>query len=65
VFAKYHGNYRHIASGDSGVALRTLSGAPYERKTNKEMSVGDLWTWLSKMVAQKEMLTAGTPPGSD
>jgi len=28
-FAKYHGNYGHIVGGDSRMAARTLSGAPY------------------------------------
>jgi hypothetical protein len=29
-FAKYHGNYNHIVGGDSRLAARTLSGAPYD-----------------------------------
>ena len=64
-FAKYHGNYRHTASGNSGAAIRTLSGAPYERKVNSSMSVGNLWTWLSEMVTQRTMLTASCPKGDD
>ena len=27
-FAKYHGNYQHIAGGDTRIALKTLAGAP-------------------------------------
>ena len=37
--AKYHGNYHHIVDGNSKIAARTLSGAPFTIEEHKKSGV--------------------------
>lgn len=64
-FAKYHGNYVHIEGGDSGYAVRTLTGAPRASYNNSKKSADELWAIISAADLAKDIITAGSPAGSD
>ena len=64
-FAKYHGNYLHIAGGWPTVGARTVAGGPGETYSHSEFSADDLWTMLKKHDGLDDILQAGTPGTSD
>ena len=64
-FAKYHGNYAHIEGGEPFRAVKTMTGAPYMTYSHKDHTPDQLWERLSKHDARKDIMTAGSPAGSD
>ena len=64
-FAKYYGNYYHIEGGFPEVAVRTMNGGPHEEYDNTEMSEDKLWRTLLDHDGRKDIITAGSPAGSD
>lgn len=59
-FAKYHGNYAHIVGGDSRLAARTLSGAPYDSFSHSEVGADQIWEKLSKRDQVDELIQVNT-----
>jgi hypothetical protein len=64
-FAKYHGNYMHIAGGDPAIALRTLSGAPYTDFYHDAKTIDELWDAIVEHDNANEMIQGGTNGGND
>ena len=72
-FAKYWGNYGHIAGGDSVMAVRTLMGTPYEymRHTAKPtdadyaQKIDELWKWLLEHANGDSICNCGTHGNDD
>jgi hypothetical protein len=59
-FAKYHGNYSHIVGGDSRLAARTLSGAPYDTYGHTDYSKADIIQQLSHRDSNDELIQVNT-----
>lgn len=64
-FAKYHGDYNHIVGGLSGLAVRTMTGAPYDTFTHAKMNKYDVHDEIMKADARDDIITMGSMPGSD
>ena len=64
-FAKYWGNYGHIVSGSSNIAMKTLIGSPFKTIKTDEKTVDWLWDWIHKYANTDHMLTAGSRGTSD
>ena len=64
-FAKHHGNYLHIEGGDPAFAIRTMTGAPFDRYDHKKISAWDLWQKLVAHDKAGDIMSAGSPAGSD
>ena len=64
-FAKLHGNYAHIEGGDPGVAIQTITGAPYERYEHSKMDKDDLWNRLVTHDRNNDIMSCVSPAGSD
>lgn len=62
-FAKYHGNYEHLAGGNFMYAVRTLSGAPYlhVRHRYSANTADSVWATLTEMDGGDHIIGAGTP----
>jgi len=63
-FAKYHGNYMHIAGGDPLQSVKTISGAPGKYIGHANTTVEDLWTALSEHDGSDDTIQAGTAGGT-
>ena len=59
-FAKYHGNYAHIVGGDSRIAAKTLSNAPYDSLNHTEYSKDLLYAELKSRDNSKELIQVNT-----
>lgn len=57
-YAKLYGSYQRIEGGNPSMALRDLTGAPYENKD--ECTVDELWTFLWDCYLKKFLLTCYT-----
>lgn len=58
VYAKIYGSYERIEGGNPAVALRDLTGAPYENKD--ECSAEELWEYCFVRFKKGYMLTCYT-----
>ena len=61
-FAKLHGSYNHITSGDPSLAIRTIYGAPYKKATHADYAnnLGGLWAFLKEGDDSRDIMTCGT-----
>ena len=61
-FAKFHGNYNHIIGGDPSMAVRTMTGAPYDKIENSdyENDLDALFAWLKEGDEARDIMTCGT-----
>ena len=61
-FAKYHGNYNHITSGDPSLAIRTIYGAPYTKAAHSDYAnnLDGLFAWLKDGDDNRDIMTCGT-----
>ena len=66
-FAKYHGNYEHLVSGDPRAAARSLNGSPSIQYVHATTAVTEdsLWQELTKHDTADEMMFLITPGASD
>ena len=66
-FAKYHGNYKHIEGGEANVAVRTMTGAPFEiyEHRSDDINAPKLWEKLVAHDMNKDIITSSSNPGSD
>jgi len=64
-FAKYYGNYEHIAGGQAQMAVSTMTGSPYLKFFTKDTSADELWEKILAADRAKHMMNAGSPAGSD
>ena len=66
-FAKYHGNYEHLTSGDPRAAARALNGSPSIQHVHTKAGITEdfLWEELLKHDTNDEMMFLITPGVSD
>lgn len=67
IFAKFHGNYQHLNTGNSTVALRSITGAPSEThrvKDNTDMTEDSLWSLVYQNDQAHNVMTFGTAGGA-
>lgn len=64
-FAKFHGNYRHIISGDPRNSARTLFGGPHKFMEHSQTSEDSLWATLMEANNQNDIIQAGTEGDDD
>ena len=63
-FAKYHGNYSHIAGGWPIESARTLYGSPGYNIRHSNVTVEELWTSLSLHDGKDDIIQAATAGGT-
>ena len=59
-FAKIQGNYLHIAGGYPEVATRFMTGAPWDEKETKYMTVDEIWNYLSSNLSAGNFVNCST-----
>ena len=59
-WAKYHGNYNHISSGDPAMAIRTITGAPYKKMSHGGVTEDKLYAFLKEGDENRDIMTCGT-----
>ena len=62
-FAKLYGNYELLNGGWMGMAIQTMTGAPFYEYYHPETSVDELWDLIVQRSADGWMITAGSIPG--
>ena len=62
--AKLYGNYGMLSGGWMGPAIQTLTGSPFFDVYHSEMTVDELWDWVSEKMNDEWMITASTPYGN-
>ena len=66
-FAKFHGNWSRIISGDSIAGISALNGSPSKKLRHNESSINEVWDMIEKYdrAPHRGMIVGGTPGSSD
>jgi calpain len=64
-FAKLHGTYEAIISGDPRHSIEVLTGAPATRYTHSSYTANQLWDEIEEALNADGMVSALTPGTSD